>query len=184
MSTLFWCEAIKEQDTLVHAPDCDPEQCYVVRGKKQEVNTGSTQKMPDRYRCTVTCAFCGRRKHYEDEFYHKQPLSANLKAEANGQGAQGNTNGNTNANSGCGKGKGNGKGKSKGDGSKAPAKQDVVADNEVLVVAKEGVVILPTTLRSLGQTAPLRHGGCPLETLAKRMQDQLQGPNPKPSNSK
>ena len=42
--------------------------------------------MPDHYRCTVTCAFCGKRKHYQDESYHKQRLSAKLKGEDPGKG--------------------------------------------------------------------------------------------------
>ena len=76
----------------------------MVRGKKQEINTGAKAKMPDHYRCTITCAFCGKRKHYEDECYHKQRLSAKLKSEDPGKG--------------CGKGNGNdfNKGKSKGRG--------------------------------------------------------------------
>ena len=78
----------------------------MVQGKKQETNTGAKPKMPDHYRGTITCAFCGKRKHYEDECYHKKRLSANLKGEDPGKGSG----------KGGGKGNGNdsGKGKSKG----------------------------------------------------------------------
>ena len=105
---LFWCDARDEQGHLQHAPDCEQRDCFVVQGKKQETNTGAKAKMPDHYRCTITCAFCGKRKHYEDECYHKQRLSARLKAEDPGKGSG----------KGGGKGKGNdsGKGKSKGRG--------------------------------------------------------------------
>ena len=48
---------------LVHAPECDMHECFVVQSKKQETNTGGKAKMPDDYRCTTICAFCGRRKH-------------------------------------------------------------------------------------------------------------------------
>ena len=41
--------------------------------------------MPDDYRCTITCAFCGKKKHYADNCYHKQRLSAKLNNE-NGDG--------------------------------------------------------------------------------------------------
>ena len=68
---LFWCDARDEQGHLQHAPDCEQRDCFVVQGKKQETNTGAKAKMPDHYRCTITCAFCGKRKHYEDECYHK-----------------------------------------------------------------------------------------------------------------
>ena len=105
---LFWCDARDKQGHLQHAPDCEQRDCFVVQGKKQETNTGAKCKMPDHYRCTITCAFCGKRKHYEDECYHKQRLSAKLKGEDPGKGSG----------KGGGKGKGNdsGKGKSKGRG--------------------------------------------------------------------
>ena len=78
----------------------------MVQGKKHETNTGAKRKMPDYYRCTITCAFCGKRKHYEDDCYHKQRLSAKLKGEDPGKGTG----------KGGGKGNGNdsGKGNSKG----------------------------------------------------------------------
>ena len=102
---LFWCDARDEQGHLQHAPDCEQRDCFVVQGKQQEKNTGAKVKLPDHYRCTITCAFCGKRKHYEDECYHKQRLSAKLKGEDPGKGSS----------KGGGKGKGNdsGKGKSK-----------------------------------------------------------------------
>ena len=105
---LFWCDARDEQGHLQHAPDCEQRDCFVVQGKQREKNTGAKAKLPDHYRCTITCAFCGKRKHYEDECYHKQRLSAKLKGEDPGKGS-----------GKCGgKGKGNdsGKGRSKGRG--------------------------------------------------------------------
>ena len=105
---LFWCDTKDEQGHLQHAPDCEQRDCFVVQGKQQEKNTGAKAKLPDHYRCTITCAFCGKRKHYEDECYHKQRLSAKLKGRDHGKGSG----------KGGGKGKGNdsGKGKSKGGG--------------------------------------------------------------------
>ena len=83
---LFWCDARDEQGHLQHAPDCEHRDCFVVQGKQQEKNTGAKAKLPDHYRCTITCAFCGKRKHYEDELYHKQRLSAKLRGEDPGKG--------------------------------------------------------------------------------------------------
>ena len=105
---LFWCDARDEQGHLQHAPDCEQRDCFVVQGKQQEKNTGAKAKLPGHYRCTITCAICGKRKHYEDECYHKQRLSVKLKGEDPGKGSG----------KGGGKGKGNdsGKGKSKGRG--------------------------------------------------------------------
>ena len=39
----------------------------MVQGKKQETNTGGKAKLPGHYRCTIACAFCEKKKHYEDE---------------------------------------------------------------------------------------------------------------------
>ena len=105
---LFWCDARDEQGHLQHAPDCEQRDCFVVQEKKERTNTGAKKQLPDHYRCTITCAFCGKRKHYEDECYHKQRLSAKVKSEDPGKGSG----------KGGGKGKGNdsGKGKLKGRG--------------------------------------------------------------------
>ena len=112
---LFWYDARDEQGSVLHAPDCNQHNCFVVQGKKRETNTGGKGKLPDHYRCTTTCAFCGKRKHYEDECYHKQLLSAKLKTEnASGKGSG---KGNANKDNGQGKSKGNGKGQGgKGEG--------------------------------------------------------------------
>ena len=115
---LFWCDARDEQGHLQHAPDCEQRDCFVVQGKQQEKNTGAKAKLPDHYRCTITCAFCGKRKHYEDECYHKRRLSAKLKGEDPGKGsgkARGKGKGND---SGKGKSKGRGQGQDKGQGGR------------------------------------------------------------------
>ena len=134
---LFWCDARDEQGCLPHAPDCDQRNCFVVQGKKQETNTGGKAKLPDHYRCTITCAFCGKRKRYEDECYHKQRLSAKLKKEN-------------------GSGKGSGKGNT--DRTKAGASPRAVANAKRRTkVDKEAVTASPTRRRTL--TSP---GGNPI----------------------
>ena len=73
--------------------------------------------MPDHYRCTITCAFCGKSKLYEDECYHKQHLTAKLKSK-NGSG-KGSGKGSAYQDSGKGKSKGHGKGQAgKGKGGR------------------------------------------------------------------
>ena len=115
---LFCCDAGHEHGHLQHAPDCEQRDCFVVQGKKQETNTGAKAKMVDHYRCTITCTFCGKRKHYGDECYHKQRLSAKLKGEDPGKGSgKGGGKGNGN-DSGKGKSKGRGKGQDKNHGGR------------------------------------------------------------------
>ena len=107
---LLWCDARNEHGCVVNAPDCDPHGCFVVHWKKQETNTGGKAKMLDQYKCTITCAFCGKRKQYKDECYHKQCLSALPKSETqNGSGK-----GNADKDKGKDKSKGRGKGQEKG----------------------------------------------------------------------
>ena len=79
----------------------------MVQGKKQETNTRGKTKLPDHYRCTITCAFCGKTKHHEDKCYHKEHLSAKLKTEKSSR--KGSGKGNVDKDSGKGKSKGNGK---------------------------------------------------------------------------
>ena len=114
---LFWCDARDEQGSVLHASGCDQHDCFVVAGKKQETDTSGKGKLPDHYRCTINCAFCGKRKHYNGECYHKQRLSAKLKTEnASGKGGD---KGNANKDNGQGKSKGNCKGQGgKGNGGR------------------------------------------------------------------
>ena len=115
---LFWRDARDEQGNLQHAPDCEQRDCFVVPGKRQETNTSAKAKMPNHYRCTITCAFCGKRKHYEDESYHKQRLAMKLKGEDPCKGpGKGGGKGNDN-DSGKGKSKRLGKGQDKSQGGR------------------------------------------------------------------
>ena len=112
---IFPSDARDEQGSLLHAPDCDQHDCFVVQGKKQETNPGGKANLLDHYRCAITCAFGRKRKHYGDECYHKQRLWAKLKTKnASGKGGG---NGSANQDNDQGKSKGNGKsqgGKGKG----------------------------------------------------------------------
>ena len=106
---LLWCHTGDEQGRLLRALDCAQHQCFVVQGRKQDTNSCGKAKMPDHYKCTITCALCGKRKHYKDECYHMQRLFAKLKSEAqNGGGGRG---GRSNGKNGKGKSQGQGKGK-------------------------------------------------------------------------
>ena len=104
----------------------------MVQGKKQETNTGGKAKMPDHYSCTITCAFCGKRKHYEDECYHKQRLSAKLKteAESGGGGAGGKSQGGKGEGKSQGRGKGQGQAQGKGGGHGGADKKNKDKNND------------------------------------------------------
>ena len=123
---LFWCDVRDEQGGLVHAPDCDQHDCFVIQRRKQETNTVGKAKMPDHYRCTITCAFCGKRRHYEDECYHKQRLSSKLRSEAkNGGGsAGGKSDGMKGKGTSQGRGNCQAQAQSKGGGRRGPDKKN------------------------------------------------------------
>ena len=44
---LFWCDTRDQKGGLVYAFHCNRNECFVVRGKKQETNAGGKAKMPD-----------------------------------------------------------------------------------------------------------------------------------------
>ena len=144
----------------------------MAKGKKQKGNTGSKQKMPDHCCCTITCAFCCCCKHYQNECYHKQPMSAKPKTQIpqgnNGRGGK-------SKGKGKGKSKGNCKGQSTGEGGRGvpPTKSE-----------KPGVNPNSTpggTRTGRSNPEPRRS---PTGTLAQRVQELRQGPRPKLSKSK
>ena len=125
VQNVFLCDARDEQGGLLHAPDCDQYERFVVQGKKQETKTGGKTKMPDHYRCTITCAFCGKRKHYEDECYHKQRLSAKLKSGAQSDHGSGRSkrHDKKGKRESQGRGKGQGQAQGKSGGCRGPDKK-------------------------------------------------------------
>ena len=146
---LFSCDARDEQGHLQPAPHCEQRDCFVVQGKKQETNTGAKAKMRDHYRCTITCAFCGKRKHYEDECYHKQRLSAKLKGEDPGKGPG----------KGGGKGNGNDSGKGKYGKDVEKDKTRTKADQKEVLTASQ---TRTTRTRTRTEATPtLIQGGTP-----------------------
>ena len=104
----------------------------MVQGKRKETNTGRKAKMPDHYRCTIPCAFCGKRKHYEGECYHKQRLSAKLKSEAQtgGGGAGGKSQGAKGKRNSQGRSTGQGQAEGKGGGRGGPGKKNNDKNND------------------------------------------------------
>ena len=101
---LFPCDARDKQGSWLHSPDCDQHDCFVVQGRSRRPTLAARQGR----RTTTGDAFSGKRKHYKDECYHKQRLSAKLKSEnASGKGGG---KGNANKDNGQGNSKENGKG--------------------------------------------------------------------------
>ena len=165
---LFWCNARDEQGCLLHAPDCDLRDCFVVQGKKQETNTSGKAKLVGHYRCTITCAFCGKEKHYEDECYHKQRLSAKLKTEnASGKGS----------------------GKSDADKFSGRASRRAMAKAKVAKANVDEDALTASQTRTRTRTSPegspiLRQGGTLSPLVGKQTRDLRRVPRRKPNKNK
>ena len=63
----FSCRPTGEEGGPYHAPDCDGQSsCSLQLQRKQKTKNGQEVKHQDRFRCTITCGYCGKRRHYED----------------------------------------------------------------------------------------------------------------------
>ena len=59
-----------------HAPDCDGRSaCMLQLKRRQKLKDGQEVKHQDHFRCTITCGFCRKRRHYKDECPIKRPES-------------------------------------------------------------------------------------------------------------
>ena len=64
---LFYCKPVNDKGGPCHAPDCDHRSGFVLQLKRQQhTKDGKTVTHQDHFRCTITCGYCGKRRHYED----------------------------------------------------------------------------------------------------------------------
>ena len=82
-SNLFYCRPTDNNGGPYHAPDCDGQSACISQLKRtQKTKDGQEVKHQDHFRCTITCGFCGKRRHYENECHIKRRESEKLnKAE-------------------------------------------------------------------------------------------------------
>ena len=88
-STLF-CKPVSGKGGPCHAPDCDHcTGCVLQLKRQQHTKDGKTVTHQDHFRCTITCSYCGKRRHYEGEYHIKKSESDKHKRqEAERQKAQ------------------------------------------------------------------------------------------------
>ena len=110
---LFYCKPVNDKGGPCHAPDCDQRSsCMLQMKRQQHTKDGKPVTNQGHFRCTITCGYCCKRRHYEDECHIKKRESDKLKRqEAERQKTQ---NPNKNPQNGDKGGKGGGKGGSKG----------------------------------------------------------------------
>ena len=70
---LFYCKPVNDKGGPCHAPDCDHRSGCMLQLKRQpHTNDWKTVTHQDHYTCTITCGYCGKHRHYEDECYIKK----------------------------------------------------------------------------------------------------------------
>ena len=77
---LFYCCPTDDKGGPCHAPDCDGRSACMLQLKRtQKAKDGQEVKHQDHFRFRITCGFCGKRKHYEDECHIKRRKCEKLK---------------------------------------------------------------------------------------------------------
>ena len=70
---LFFCKPVNDKGGPCHAHDCDHRSsCMLQMKRQQHTKDGKTVTHQDDFRCTITCGYCGKRRHYEDECHIKK----------------------------------------------------------------------------------------------------------------
>ena len=77
---LFYRRPTDNKGGPCHAADCDwHSACLLQLQRKQKTKDGQEVKHRDQLGCTITCRYCGKRRHYEDECHIKRSESEALK---------------------------------------------------------------------------------------------------------
>ena len=77
---LFYCRPVNDKGGPCHASDCDLRSgCMLQMKRQQHTKDGKQVTHQDHFRCTITCGYCGKRRHYEDECHIKKRESDKLK---------------------------------------------------------------------------------------------------------
>ena len=76
----FYCRPTDDKGGPCQAPDCDGRSACMLQLKRtQKAKDGQEVKHQDHFPCTITCGYCGKRRHYEDECHIKRRESEKLK---------------------------------------------------------------------------------------------------------
>ena len=87
---LFYCKPVNDKGGPCRAPDCDHRSgCMLQLQQQQHTKDEKKVTHQDHFRCTITCGYCGKRRHYEDECHIKKRESEKHKRhEANARKPQ------------------------------------------------------------------------------------------------
>ena len=87
---VFYCKPVNDKGGQCHAPDCDQRSGCVLQQKgQQHTKDWKTVTHQDDFRCTITCGYRGKRRHYEYECHiKKRETDKHKRQEAERQKAQ------------------------------------------------------------------------------------------------
>ena len=76
----FYCRPTDNYGGPRHAPDCDGRSACMLQLKRtQKIKEGQEVRHQDHFCCTITCGYCDKRRHYEEEYRIKHRESEKLK---------------------------------------------------------------------------------------------------------
>ena len=79
---LCYCRTVNEKRGPCHAPDCDPRSsCMLQMKQQQHTKNEKPVTHQDHFRCTITCGYCGKLRHYDKECHIKKSESDVLKRQ-------------------------------------------------------------------------------------------------------
>ena len=80
---LFYCKPVNDKGGPYHAPYCHHRSgCLLQLKRHQHTKDGKTVTHQDHFRCILTCGYCGKHRHYEDECHIKNHEGDKHKGEA------------------------------------------------------------------------------------------------------
>ena len=79
---LFYCKPVNDKGRPCHAPDYDQRSsCMLQMKRQQHTKDGKPVTHQEHFRCTITCGYCGKHCHYEDECHIKKRESDKLRRQ-------------------------------------------------------------------------------------------------------
>ena len=77
---LFYCKPVNDKGGPCYSSDCDHcSSCMLQMKRQQHTKDGKPVTHQDHFRCTITCGYCGKHRHYKDECHIKKRESDELK---------------------------------------------------------------------------------------------------------
>ena len=78
----FYCKPVNDKGGPCHASDCHHRSsCMLQMKRQQHTKDGKPLTHQDHFRCTITCGYCCKCRHYEEECHIKKRESDKLKRQ-------------------------------------------------------------------------------------------------------